>query len=455
MQEGAGRIISVGGGKGGVGKSLVAANLAVAFAQAGHRTILIDADLGSPNLHTLLGVDRLPRTLTSFFDRDVDTLEETQLSTSIPGLTLIAGSPAHPGAANVPHAQKLKLLRHVHALRADVVVVDIGAGSSFNALDVFNAADLRLVVMTAQLTAVQNAYGFLKGAVHRALRQLAQGPEQQALIEGDGQAQDTARLRGLLARVRVQDPAFSQALELQLEAMGAFLIGNQVLDGSEANVPHAVSRMVQDFLSLDVPVLGSLRTSRRIHDSVNQRRPWLLDAPGDSSALALREISARLLRENVDALRLARREAETLAESALQPRGASTPLPRDIAQLTRKHPRFKVVLPVSLKQGARFSEGHVLELSRCGALVALAPQPRAGERGSLVFTSLGGAPALEVSVKNVRPEKQTVGLEFISSLPLPIELEAAVARAEASASPAVDPASGGDPEALSHARCAS
>jgi flagellar biosynthesis protein FlhG len=52
------RIIAIGGGKGGVGKSLIAANLAIYLSQLGKRVVLIDADLGGANLHTFVGVDR-------------------------------------------------------------------------------------------------------------------------------------------------------------------------------------------------------------------------------------------------------------------------------------------------------------------------------------------------------------------------------------------------------------
>ena len=49
-------IIPVAGGKGGVGKSILAANLAMALAQAGHETIAVDLDLGGSNLHSYLGI---------------------------------------------------------------------------------------------------------------------------------------------------------------------------------------------------------------------------------------------------------------------------------------------------------------------------------------------------------------------------------------------------------------
>ncbi len=433
MKE-AGRIISVGGGKGGVGKSLVSANLAVAFAQCGRRVVLVDADLGAPNLHTLLGVDRLPRTLDSLFNQEICSLAEARLPTLVPNLELIAGSPAHPGAANLAHTQKLKLLRHVSALDADVVVVDVGAGTSFNALDVFNVADLRLVVTTPQLTSVQNAYAFLKGAVHRLLRQLAQGPEQLELL-GDGQGQDTARMRGLLTRVRAESPGFARAISALLDSMGVSLLGNQVVEAHESSVAHSVSRMISDFLSVEAPVIGSLRASRKVHESVNNRRPWLLDPIRDPSMLALHAAAKVLLDVDVKALRRARAEAEVLAELAAAPPRAE-PLPVDLSPTQRRHARVPVELNVKLSNGTLSCEGQVTELSRSGALVSTAEPLERGSRWTISFSTLEGAPHLEVLVRSVRSGKALGGVEFASTESFPRVLDEALRRAEdASAHP--------------------
>ncbi|MFZ5442594.1 MAG: P-loop NTPase [Myxococcota bacterium] len=416
MKPAPGRIISVGGGKGGVGKSLVACNLAVACAQHGRSVVLVDADLGAPNLHTLLGVERMPRTLDSLFDHQIESLAEARLPTLIPGLELIAGSPAHPGAANIPHAQKLKLLRHIASLEADVVMVDVGAGTSFNALDVFNVADLRLVVTTPQLTAIQNAYAFLKGAVHRLVRQLSPGPEQLEWLS-DGQVADTARMKGLLARVHAQSPAFAEAIELLLGSMGVFLVGNQAADATEANVTLSVSRMIADFLSVDARVLGTLRTSRRAHESVNLRRPWLLDPMREPSMLTCHSIAEQLLQVNVAQLRKARGEAEVLAGRASDDVRAE-----ETGAQGRKHPRLPIELPVTLASGTVSIEGQTLDLSHGGALISTPDPLPPATRWRLCFTSLRGAPSVDVLVRRVRAGKALAGVEFATTSPLPPSL---------------------------------
>ena len=171
------RVSAVGGGMGGVGKSVVAANLAVALGRAGQRTVVFDADLGAANQHTMFGIDRPGPGLHGFVMRVIDTLEDAVVATPCEGVALIPGSAGFPGCANIMHSQKQRLLRAVCALDYDAVIVDVGAGVAYNALDFFDAADLRVLVMAPQLTSIQNAFAFLKSAVLRLIQRLGSDRE--------------------------------------------------------------------------------------------------------------------------------------------------------------------------------------------------------------------------------------------------------------------------------------
>jgi len=143
-------IWAIGGGKGGVGKSFVATNLAVCMARQGRRVVVVDGDLGGANLDTLFGCPRPTRTLSDFLDRRVERLADIAMPTGVEGLALVAGDSDTLGSANPAHAQKLKLIRHLRAMPCDLVIVDLGAGTSFNTLDLYLAADVGVVVTTAE-----------------------------------------------------------------------------------------------------------------------------------------------------------------------------------------------------------------------------------------------------------------------------------------------------------------
>jgi MinD-like ATPase involved in chromosome partitioning or flagellar assembly len=158
----------VAGGKGGVGKSVLAANLSVAVARRGLTCMLIDADLGGGNQHTLFGIEAPRITLDAFLQGDEKELTSVATPTRFYGLSLVYASCDSIGSANPKHSQKLKFIRHFKRAPVDVVILDLGAGTSFNTLDLFLAARVQLVVTTPELTALQNAYGFIKQASARA-----------------------------------------------------------------------------------------------------------------------------------------------------------------------------------------------------------------------------------------------------------------------------------------------
>src|ERR1041384_7907896 len=105
------RIITVGGGKGGVGKSIVASNLAVAIAQTGLPVVLADLDLGAANQHLLFGLDQRTPGVRTLLEGKASGLKDALVPTDVPNLSLLAGTGAIVGAANISHQSKLKLIR--------------------------------------------------------------------------------------------------------------------------------------------------------------------------------------------------------------------------------------------------------------------------------------------------------------------------------------------------------
>ncbi|MDZ7344013.1 MAG: AAA family ATPase, partial [candidate division KSB1 bacterium] len=166
------QIITVGGGKGGIGKSVICCSLGVALAECGARVIVVDADLGGANLHTVMGLYLPSRTLHDFITRKVKTLGEIVLPTAVERLQLICGAPGIVGFAQIEYWEKMKLIRHLRKLEADFVLVDIGAGMSLNEIDLFNAGDIPIVVVNPEPTSIQECYNFIKVAVFRRLRRV-------------------------------------------------------------------------------------------------------------------------------------------------------------------------------------------------------------------------------------------------------------------------------------------
>jgi flagellar biosynthesis protein FlhG len=130
-------IWSIGGGKGGSGKSFIAANIGICLSKLGSQVVLIDADLGGANLHTFLGISPTTVSISDFIQKRVSHLREALIPTTIPNLQLLTGAQDLLNAADAKNAQKRKLLRSIQRLEADYILVDLGAGNALSVLDFF------------------------------------------------------------------------------------------------------------------------------------------------------------------------------------------------------------------------------------------------------------------------------------------------------------------------------
>ena len=165
------RIIPVASGKGGVGKSLVSANLGIALAQAGQRVVLADLDLGASNLHLVLGHQAPQKGIGTFLNNIKSNLGSVIVDTDVRGLRFIPGDNEIPGTANLTFFQRKALVKQLLALKdeADVLILDLGAGTHQSILDFFLLSNQGIVVSAPAVTAVLNAYVFMKNAVFRLM----------------------------------------------------------------------------------------------------------------------------------------------------------------------------------------------------------------------------------------------------------------------------------------------
>lgn len=292
------RMWAIGGGKGGVGKSVITANMALSLAARGERCVLIDADLGGANLHTLIGMTRPSRTLTDFFRRDVAALQDIVLPTDHENLFLISGARALLDMANPAHARKMKFIRQLSTLDMDHIFIDLGAGSSFTVMDFFLAAREQIMVVAPTPTSVENAYHFLKAVFYRKLRQSIQRAKVEYLVDRvleDKVKRGVRSPRDLMRHVCESCPQAAPRLANDLKGYAPRLIVNQASRPGDRALGDRMASACREFFGVDVLCAGHIQNDERVIQAIQARRPVLEMFPESPFALSLRSTTMRLL----------------------------------------------------------------------------------------------------------------------------------------------------------------
>ena len=294
------QILSIGGGKGGIGKSFFSANTAVCLAQQGYKVAIVDLDLGSANLHTCLGVPSPKVGLFDFVNGGVEALEDVAVSGGIPNLTLYGGGQEFWQQVRPHSSQKIKLISKLQRLDADFVILDLGAGTHVNTLDFFIFSHAGIVVVVPEPTSIENAYVFLKSVLFRKL---------QSVVKAIGYEEVTENLVTMLADPRNSTPPLNLlqkfALEqpevgpkildlMQMTHLGVVM--NQVRTKGDIEIGNSITQICKKYFGFNAEFIGSTMYDDNVWKSVRSRRPVCLDFPNSPVAAGLREIADCLAR---------------------------------------------------------------------------------------------------------------------------------------------------------------
>lgn len=263
VRTGVAKVIAVASGKGGVGKTNFAVNLAITLAHRGLRVILIDADLGTANADVLCGLNpaaRLNHVITGLPVHDGARRAAADILVNAPGgFRLLPGAAGVSRMADLSAGEQRRMLEVIGELEsdADVLIVDTAAGVGRSVTSIVQAADLGIVVTTPEPTAIADAYALVKCVI------MSEG--------GHWQTEHAARLR---------------------------LVVNQSGPAGEADAVHARLRAVcERFLGVPLAMLGEMAQDLRVAQSVRARRPFLLHAPDCQAARHMVVLSEKIIHQ--------------------------------------------------------------------------------------------------------------------------------------------------------------
>jgi len=298
-------IWAVGGGKGGTGKSFVASSLGLSLAGLGHDVVLVDADLGAPNLHTFFGMNDAHPNMGDFLASRFPSLNDVVLRTPFEHLGLIRGTENTFFIANINHYKKLKLMRHIKTLEARHVVIDLGPGSSFNSLDFFISAERPILVLTPEPTAIENGYYFLKSCIFRILKLYMEHYRIQGLLRRllEQIEKNSNSLYVFFQMLIAEDRNYAHVLYRALKTFKPLLILNMARNEKDELLGKSIALVTRRHLLLDLAFLGSIPYDARIHDCLIERTPFQAAYPASDAAASFRRIAEDIAASGVPASR--------------------------------------------------------------------------------------------------------------------------------------------------------
>ncbi len=292
------RIIPIASGKGGVGKSLVAANLGVALARKGRTVILVDLDLGGANLHTFLGLRNRNSGIGSLYWKQERNLKALLAETGEERLWLVPGDNLLPGVANLDWQTKNRLIKELSGLPADFVLLDLGAGSSWNIVDFWLSSPGALIIVVPEITSVLNAYSFLKSAAFRLLSRFFPegGPERRELksfVAGkrEGSGPSFFDFASDLAK---RSPSRGGEAVKGLSDLCPCIVVNRAVEAADADMGYRLRDIASRNLGMTLSFGAFLPEDRAVPQSLAARRPLAASDPSAPFSRAIGAFAGRL-----------------------------------------------------------------------------------------------------------------------------------------------------------------
>jgi len=279
------KILAIGSGKGGVGKTVIAASLGLGLAMLNKRVVVVDADLGGPNLNKVMGVEKPDKTYYHFYNRDYKKLNDLFIAhPQFENLRILIGTGDLLEISNLRYHQRMRFIRHLMDIDADFVILDLGAGSSYNVLDFFLTADIGLVLVNPDILSILDSYNFVKKAFYRKIMQTFKVHKGVLELIKDSahaeQHKSPSVIEDLVNKVTQLDAPTGEKMRKFLRKFRPTLLINGIDNSEDETKSLAVMIAAQELLSIDMDYFGAVhKDDENIPKSIEAQTPFIRCCP--------------------------------------------------------------------------------------------------------------------------------------------------------------------------------
>jgi len=271
------KIIPIASGKGGVGKSLLVANLSIELANKGFRTIAIDLDLGGSNLHTFLGLKNTNSGIGNFLSNNKITFDDITIETPYENLLFIPGDVLVSGLANIEFSQKKKIISNILKLDADYIIIDLGSGSNFNVIDFFLISNSGFIVVTNQIISILNAYHFFKNLVFRFLQGIFSNNKEVLRylrnISKEKAPNSFTSISNIIGSIDKIDHNAARKAKKCINSLHPKIVVNMAESPDDLYIIEKLKDLIYKNLNIDVECMGFIYFDNGIQKSISELTP--------------------------------------------------------------------------------------------------------------------------------------------------------------------------------------
>ena len=294
------RVYTVGGGKGGTGKSFTTANLGTILAQQGNKVLLVDLDLGASNLHTFLALGKPQITLKQYLEKEVNDIHDVVLETTQPNLSIISSSGCSLEIANLYYAQKLKLIRAINKLSYDYIFIDLGSGTHFNTLDFYLISNHGILITTPEPVSIEKMFRFIKSIYLRKLKAVFKEQGLNIICNEylkNAKESHIASLSDIMNFVKQYDDKNNTSIENYIKDEKIGLILNQFRWQVDTEFGHKITKICNKHLYFSYNFLGTISSDNKIADATMNNRVFVKEYTYAKAATEIYNIARAITKE--------------------------------------------------------------------------------------------------------------------------------------------------------------
>jgi flagellar biosynthesis protein FlhG len=294
-------IIPVASGKGGVGKSIFAANLAIALAQMGHAAVVADLDLGGSNLYTCLGMQNKYPGIGDYLRSGTLQFSDLIVQTPIPNLKFLPGDGRTPFTANISYEQRIRLIEEIKKISARYIILDLGAGTMFNILNFYGLAYKGMMITTFETPSIMNFIMFLRNFMFRVvsngvrhnrkvLDMLIAAFQQPMTVS----SREPLTVPNLLKKIGEIDPNLAAQVQKTCSYYRPRIIFNMGDHPDELNILKKLDHALTSGLSVTADWFGFIFFDDAVRRSAKRKEILMVKYPESIAAENIKRIAARV-----------------------------------------------------------------------------------------------------------------------------------------------------------------